>query len=80
LRNIPKKDFKVEDLKEIFRNTLEHYIESKAKEEKDKLKKKRMIIQAKIMYEDGTTKGEGQKSKVYDYNDIGTWVRRNGRS
>jgi hypothetical protein len=77
VRNIPKKDFKVENLKEVFRNTLENYIESKSKEEQDKLKKKRMIIQAKVMYEDGT---EGQKSKVCVYISIGTWVCRNGRS
>lgn len=64
MRNIPKKDFKVDDLRDIFKNTLDNYIESKSKEEQAKLKKKRMIVQAKIMYEDGTSETEGLRSKV----------------
>eukprot|EP00826_Nyctotherus_ovalis_P040309 TRINITY_DN3963_c0_g2_i2.p1 TRINITY_DN3963_c0_g2~~TRINITY_DN3963_c0_g2_i2.p1 ORF type:complete len:592 (+),score=219.44 TRINITY_DN3963_c0_g2_i2:99-1874(+) len=67
LRNLPKKDFKVEDLKDTFKNVLEEYIESKSKEEKAKLKKQKLIIQAKIMYEDGTSKAEGEKSRGLGY-------------
>lgn len=79
LRNLPKKDFKAEDLKDTFRNVLEEYIESKPKEEKAKLKKQKLVIQAKIMYEDGTSKAEGEKSRVLSLDNVGAWLCGDGR-
>ncbi len=64
IRNLPKRGFTPAKLKELFKNHLEEYIKKQPAEEQPKLKRNKLIIQSKIMYEDPASKTEESKSKV----------------
>jgi len=66
VRGLPKKDYGESKLKELFKNIIDEYINTKPKEEQPKLKRKKLLIQAKIMLEDGVDKNSEEiKSKVF---------------
>ena len=84
MRNLPKKDFDSEKLKDLFKNSLDEYIKKLPSEEQSKLKRSKLIVQAKIMYEkeEGSTNTEeGKKSKVrFNYSQtIGIRIYRDGK-